>query len=56
MSHHHPAARKRKPEVTHGLEKGFAKALKKGVNDSIKSRHLQQRREPSWWPRLPDRA
>ena len=39
-----------------GLGNGFAKALKEGVNASIASRKLQQRREPGWWPKLPARA
>ena len=49
-------SKKKKSACTHGLGNGFAKALKAGVNASIERRKLGQRREPSWWPRLPARA
>lgn len=43
---------RRKPEHTSGLGHGFAKALKDGVNKSIKKRGLAQGRAPYWWPAL----
>lgn len=51
-----PLVEKKGGKAAYGLGHGFAKALKKGVNQSIKARHLEQGREPAWWARLPARA
>lgn len=42
---------KHKNEYTHGLGHGFAKALKAGVNGSVKRRKLEQSRDFTFSPK-----